>query len=115
MAQHRFICDDCGNVVTDTTCMNTHVCTCGKEMRWDIKTGGFAMGRGDYHHVSDSLAIHPDDIPEHRQLFPNIDVTPEGRPHFTNTKQQEKYAERCGFYKKEGRKSRRKLGSVRIA
>ena len=70
---------------------------------------------GDYNHTSDSLAIHPDDIPEHRQKFPGVEITPDGRPQFTSTRQQEKYAEKCGFYKKEGKHKKRKLGSKRIA
>ncbi len=65
---------------------------------------------GDYHHTSDSLAIHPDDIPKHRKLYPGIEVTSEGQPQFTSPKQQEKYAlKSAGCYKKRQRiKSQRK-------
>lgn len=69
---------------------------------------------GDYHHESHSLAIHPDQIPEHRALFPDVHVTPDGLPCFDSPRQQEKYANACGFDKKAG-KSKKKLGSTRIA
>jgi len=111
MAQHRFVCDTCGNTLTDTNTKGVHVCECGETMRWDVT---ITQSRGDYNHTSDSLAFHPDDIPEHRQRFPDIEVTPEGRPCFTSTKQQEKYAEKCGFHKKSQRQRTGRLGSVRI-
>jgi len=100
--EHTFVCDSCGAKVTDTSTKGVHVCNCSKEMRWDLR--GNASGKGDYHHTSDSLAFHPDDIPQHRKLFPGIDVTPEGQPKFTSTKQQERYAEKsAGCYKKRQR------------
>lgn len=70
---------------------------------------------GDYNHTSDSLAIHPDDIPEHRRLFPGVEVTAEGQPKFTSTRQQERYAEKsAGCYKKP-QKTKSRLGRTRIA
>lgn len=111
MVVHKFICDSCGTVVKDTNTKCAHKCKngCG-DMRWDL--GGIGIPAGDYEHISDSLAIHPEQISEHRKLFPNIDVLPDGRPRFTSPKQQEKYAERCGFYKKRQKK---KLKGKRIA
>lgn len=102
MAIHNFVCDNCGEVVQDTNTKGVHKCPkCRADMRWDLHNIGIADG--DYHHVSDSLAIHPDDIPEHRKLFPHIEVEPDGRPAFTSVRQQEKYANRCGFTKKSQR------------
>lgn len=99
MVKHRFICDGCGKVVEDTNTEGVHKCPdCGFDMRWDL--GGNASGHGDYHHFSESLGINPDQIPEHRKLFPNVDVLPDGRLHFTSVRQQERYANRCDFYKK---------------
>ena len=109
--EHQFICDDCGVGVQDTNTKGIHHCPkCGQDMRWDIKDIG--IPDGDYHHTSDSLAFHPDDIPEHRKLFPGIEVTPEGQPQFTSVKQQEKYAEKAGFHKKPQKIKNR---GVRIA
>lgn len=67
---------------------------CNATMKHDCYT------TGDYRHISDSLAFHPDDIGEHRRLFPGVDVTSEGQPIFTSVRQQEKYAEKSGFHKK---------------
>lgn len=100
MIEHKFICDACKTIVKDINTKVIHKCpNCkNQDMRWDLS--GIGIPNGDYEHISESLAIHPDQIPEHRKLFPNIDVIPGGRPRFTSTKQQERYAERCGFYKK---------------
>lgn len=101
MAIHRFVCDMCGVYVEDTDTKTTHYCPrCKEVMRWDINFN-CPKASGAYEHVSDSLAIHPEQIPEHRKLFPNVEVLPDGRPKFTSVKQQEKYANRCGFTKKE--------------
>lgn len=106
MIIHKFCCDKCGIEVIDTNTKCTHYCPkCNSAMRWDLK--GIGIANGDYYHVSDSLAIHPDDIPQHRKMFPNIEVKPDGRPVFTSVKQQEKYANRCGFYKKKQRNRKR--------
>lgn len=111
MATHRFVCGMCGVVVEDTNTKKTHRCPeCNAVMYWDLT--GVGIADGDYHHISESLAIHPDQIPEHRQKFPNIDTLPDGRLHFTSAKQQEKYAEKCGFYKKRQKK---KIKGTRIA
>lgn len=99
MVVHKFICNSCGTVVEDTNTKCVHRCKngCG-DMRWDL--GGNVSGGGDYEHISESLGIHPDQIPEHRKLFPNIDIIPDGRLRFTSVKQQERYAHRCDFDKK---------------
>ena len=55
---------------------------------------------------SDSLAINPDQIPEHRRLFPDIPVDSGGRPGFTSHKQRERYIEVCGFEKKPAKLKR---------
>jgi len=60
---------------------------------------GVARTTSDYCHISDSLAIHPDQIPEHRKRFPNVEVLPDGRPKFNSVRQQQKYANACGFEK----------------
>ena len=100
MAIHTFICDICTVSVQDTNTKIIHKCpVCGEDMRWDL-SGNNISTKGDYNHVSDSLAINPDQIAEHKQLFPDIDVLPTGQIHFTSIKQQERYAEACGFYKK---------------
>ena len=111
MAMHRFICDGCGLVVEDTNTKTVHRCPeCGFDMRWDL--GGNVSGCGGYEHISDSLAIHPDQISEHKQKFSDVDVLPDGRLRFTSVKQQEKYCKKTGFDKKPQKK---KIKGKRIA
>jgi len=98
MIIHTFICDNCGYSVEDTNTKGIHVCPkCNSEMRWDI--GGNQCSNGDYRHVSDSLAMHPDQIPEHNARFPNIKVHPDGRPEFNSVRQQSNYLKAIGFVK----------------
>jgi len=98
MIIHTFICDNCGHSVEDTNTRGVHVCEkCGTDMRWDMN-GHWASG-GDYSHISDSLAIHPDQIPEHNARFPSIKVHPDGRPEFNSVRQQSQYLETIGFVK----------------
>ena len=112
MGEHIFVCEDCGTSVRDHTTKEIHCCPkCGTDMYWDLHNIGIADG--DYHHTSDSLAIHPDDAAEHRRKFPGVELTEEGQPMFTSTKQQERYANRCSFDKKSQRT--RRLGRQRIA
>jgi len=54
---------------------------------------------GDYEYISDSLAISPDQIKEHREQFPDIDVLPDGRIRFTSFRQHDKYLKKTGFRK----------------
>lgn len=102
MPLHEFICDDCKVVVEDTDTKITHYCPiCEKSMRWNLS--GIGIAQGDYHHVSDSLAIHPDQTAEHRKNFPDVGVLPDGRLEFSSVRSQERYANQCGFDKKTQR------------
>jgi predicted ATP-dependent serine protease len=112
MITHAFVCDDCNIEVTDIDTRKVHICPqCGCDMRWNLV--GNASVCGDYEHISESLAIHPDQTMEHKIKFPDIDVLPDGRLRFTSVRQQEQYANSCGFDKKEQRKHN--LGKQRIA
>jgi len=52
---------------------------------------------------SDSLAINPSQVAEHRKLFPDIEIDSQGRPVFKKYRQHDKYLEACGIDKKEQR------------
>ena len=113
MVEHTFTCTNDGYVVTDTTIKGIHVCPkCGDEMAMNAAVTGL---RGDYRHTSDSLAIHPEDIPEHRKLYPDVEVTSEGQPQFTSPRQQEKYALKSADNYKKPQKTKSQLGRTRIA
>lgn len=85
LAHETNLCDACGTRVY---------------VGWKL---GYTIGiRGkEYFHPlhSDSLAINPSQIPEHRKLFPNVNVDSEGRPIFENFRQHDDYLETCGFQK----------------
>lgn len=101
-AIHSFVCDGCQVEVEDTNTKIIHKCPkCGQDMRW--KLDGIGIAQGDYHHVSDSLAIHPDQAAEHRKAFPEVGVLPDGRLEFDSVRVQERYANTCGFEKKPQR------------
>jgi predicted RNA-binding Zn-ribbon protein involved in translation (DUF1610 family) len=61
--------------------------------------------------ISDSLAMNPNQIAEHRELFPSIKVTAAGQPVFEGFKQHDEYLEKTGFHKctkkVDGRKKER--------
>ena len=98
MPTHEFVCDDCGVRIEDNTTKEIHRCyKCGKDMRWDSRVA--IHSNYDRPIVSDALAINPEQIPEHRRLFPNIEVRPDGRPVFDNFTDHEGYMKKCGIIK----------------
>lgn len=46
---------------------------------------------------SDALGLMPDQVAEHRRLFPYIEIDNENRPVFTNKADHEKYMDKCGI------------------
>jgi len=48
---------------------------------------------------SDSLAISPNQIEEHKRLFPNVEIDNEGRPVFHNFREHDDYLKKTGFVK----------------
>lgn len=113
MVEHRMDCKKCNVEVVVDSFMKNHKCPeCGDDMGIVATVAG---RDGDYHHTSDSLGFHPDDIPEHRKLYPGIEVTAEGQPQFTSPKQQEQYAEKSAGCYKKAQKTKSQLGRTRIA
>jgi hypothetical protein len=81
------VCDDCGS---DNT----------------IRLFGFTDGQREYATplVSQSLAMSPEQIGEHRRLFPDVQVTPDGCPVFTSFSQHDAYLKKTGFQKLPGKR-----------
>lgn len=50
--------------------------------------------------ISDSLAINPCQIAEHRAKFPNVEVLPTGQLRFDDFKTHDEYLEKTGFRKR---------------
>lgn len=59
------------------------------------------VGNKEYFHTkfSDSLAMAPSQIAEHKRLFPDIKVDSEGRPGFDSVRQHSDYLKKCGLHK----------------
>ena len=102
MPQYDFSCD-CGYKESVIWPMNRsnevlECSECGQKM---YREYNFRTGNKDYSKplVSDSLAINPEQISEHREHFPDVEVTSEGQPVFKNYKQHDSYLEKTGFRK----------------
>lgn len=84
-------------------------------MRWDLDNlcvgGDVIYGRTKY---SDSLAMSPTQVAEHKKLFPDIKIDDQCRPGFDSFRQHDNYLKKCGFGKLP-QKIKSKLGSKRIA
>lgn len=57
---------------------------------------------------SDSLAISPDQVAEHKREFPNIEIDDQCRPVFTHKKTHQEYMDKCGVRKQAQKTSRGK-------
>lgn len=106
MPVHEFICDNCGYICVDCDTKKVHICIdCGHEMRWNLH--GVGIASGDYHHVSESLAISPEQAMEHREMFPDVNVLDDGRLEFNSYKAHDRYLTKTGFVKKEQKRRKR--------
>lgn len=98
-------CNDCDNTMKFEKEMSQLTCSkCGKV---NMKLRRMIIGNsqpgtvksGDYKAVSESLAINPNQIEEHRRLFPDVKVREDGVLEFTSFKSHDKYLEQTGFVK----------------
>ena len=99
MAEFDWRCNPCKLDDTVDRYVKTHKCPqCGKKM-YQVYTVNVAS-RGDYNFVSQSLAMHPDQIAEHNQMFPGVKVRGDGCPEFTSYRQHDRYLEKIGVVKR---------------
>lgn len=110
MPQYNFACD-CGHKQSVIWSMSRSgellKCSeCGKQM---YREYNFHTPKDSYSRpiVSDSLAINPDQIPEHRKHFPDVEVLPDGRPVFDNFRKHDNYLKKTGFKKSRQKTKRR--------
>lgn len=79
-----FVCDRCGGTIAVERRMKDsgreQRCACEHKMRRDFQAEQTTMQSGDLKWVMRSMGMHPDQVAEHKKLFPNIDVekTPGG-------------------------------------
>jgi len=80
-------------------------CNCGQEMVRDFRRDLVNVGDKDYARPihSDSLAIMPSQVAEHKRDHPDIKLDSECRPVFTSYRQHNKYLDKCGFEKQRQR------------
>jgi hypothetical protein len=94
---------DCGHTHQSTQFYkwpSVPVCQCGKGMYRDYG-GGVQTGGHDYKKPlhSDSLAIAPSQVEEHKQKFPSIELDSQCRPVFHNVSEHDAYMNAIGVYK----------------
>jgi len=119
MPLYEYKCEDCGHV-TGVVCRMADVplvavCDgCGSDNT--IRQYGFHGGNKEYGSpiVSQSLAMNPNQITEHNRMFPDVKVTDEGCPVFTNYKQHDDYLQKTGFSKQPGKKNRRSRAGATV-
>ena len=83
---------------------------CGCYLHWHWFTTGRAFGINNAPYCkplhSDALGIQPDQVAEHREMFPGVEIDSENRPVFTNANQHDAYMEKAGI-QKDVQKTRR--------
>lgn len=90
------ICQKCGFSKKSRAQKRLRCSNCGHWMIWKSTVG---IADGDYNHISESLAINPNQIVEHKAHFPDVDVLPDGRIHLTSVRQHDNYLKATGFHK----------------
>ena len=105
MPVYTFVCSKCyksdERILPMKKADEPQFCKCGYQMQRDYQSDVFNPGNKEYGKTkwSDSLAINPEQIAEHKRLFPDIPVDSDGRPGFDNYKQHDNYLEKTGFRK----------------
>lgn len=115
MPRYCYICPECDkaieiiNSIAEVT--KPQYCICGAKLKRNFQAESVLVGAGrrSYHKpiVSDSLAMNPNQIAEHRRAFPDIKVLDDGRPVFDNFADHEKYLQKCNIEKVPQKKKRR--------
>ncbi|KKN72402.1 hypothetical protein LCGC14_0411150 [marine sediment metagenome] len=112
---YPFKCEGCGLTVDfvcpyaelkgkDKTCIN-----CSAKLVRDWHAGMPRVYKDSYTKPihSDSLAIHPEQVEEHRRLYPKIPLDEKCRPVFENYPDHDEYLEQTGHVKQSGRRKRK--------
>jgi len=112
MPLYEFQCSKCFHVTSVVAPMNAVPKTVDCERGCAYQTRrlfSFNTGNVDYANpiVSQSLAMHPEQIDEHKRLFPEIKVTDDGCPVFSNYADHEAYLKKTGFTKLPGKRNPR--------
>ena len=108
MPRYEYICPECGREKEVIKLMaevsRIEPCDiCEAIMNRDFKAENVLVGAGrrSYHKpiVSDSMAVSPTQVAEHRRLFPDVKILNDGRPVFDNFSDHQKYLDKCNIEK----------------
>lgn len=106
MPIYCYYCPECGERSERSKLMSQSAepescLSCSARMVRDHSAEHVNSGNKEYGKTkwSDSLAVSPDQIQEHKRTFPDIRVDDQGRPGFDNFRQHNSYLEKTGFVK----------------
>lgn len=103
MPLYEYKCPNCNHIVEDFKPANEakYLPVCPKCNTLMVRQFDFHAGNKEYDSTfySDSLAINPNQIEEHKKHFPNIRVDKQGRVGFDSYKQHDDYLKKTGFVK----------------
>ncbi len=92
----RYVCPECGKDLVEIEPDDAVEVGVGESEYKRFNIGGDTYSKSI---VSDSLAINPSQIAEHREYFPDVEVRSDGRPVFENFRQHDDYLKKTGFVK----------------
>lgn len=98
MTQHNYKCWDCGYHFLDKV-VNAPDCPKCKSTKTGVDSHVAIHGNYKTPIHSDSLAINPSQIAEHKKMFPNIELDGDCRPIFDNFVDHRNYLKATGFVK----------------
>ena len=98
--KNKFWCPGC-KVVVFSMDKTPPVCRWCSAQSETFISDGANIGGCDYDTpiVSDSLAVSMNQIDEHKQAFPGIEITPQGQPVFHNRREHDKYLDQINMVK----------------
>lgn len=115
MPTYVFKCSDCGieaeKVLPMSQCQFGPACPkCGVNMRRAYGAEHAHAAADSYAKPihSDALAVAPDQVEEHRRMFPDIEIDHQCRPVFTKYSQHDAYLEKTGFVKNPNKHGKRR-------
>lgn len=111
------LCSECGSVTEEMKIVEEYYCPdCTgllKLVERLIKKDNAPQLMGVPYKVpihSDALALTSENVAEHKEKFPDIEIDSENRPVFTNAKQHDDYMKKCGIVKPMS--SNKKRGTI---
>lgn len=108
MPFYDFKCPKCHIIETimlSMSAIGTHVAKCNRHIGFFLMERNYQSEQINTNmdsakpHISNSLAIHPDQTAEHKQIYPDVGVLPDGRIQFDSPKIHDNYLKKRGMFK----------------